>query len=217
MADMANWDAQAGRVSEAFDDWRLVDVDQRTFLHIGLEFAREIYGRIWEEAGGEPADPDGPDEQIDIFERRVRGLHEHDYRWMHCSGVLRDAVTNFEVYLEKACEEIQRRQGQAVAIADRSPWWRELRDFYLRVGIDIETSDIEEVRRLRDFLVHRRGELRTAEQRAEFAPKAEGLGPLYAELDEGKVIDVMDTLGETVRRVDVEVYRYSWGGERLPK
>lgn len=213
---MANRNEQAGRVSEAFDEWRLVDADQRAFLRIGLEFARETYERIWEEAGSEPADPDGP-EQIDIFERRVSGLHEQDYRWMHCSAVLRDAVTNFEVYLEKAREEVLRRHGEAIAIGDRSPWWRDLRDFYLRVGTDIETSDIEGVRRLRDFLVHRRGELRTSEQRAAFAPNAGWLAPHYAELDEGKVIEVMDALGEAVRRIDVEVYRYSWGADRLRK
>jgi hypothetical protein len=212
---MANWDEQAGRVSEAFDDWRPVDADQRTFLHLGLEFARKTYEQIWEEAGGRAADPDGP-EQIDILEDRVGGLHEQDYRWMHCGGVLRDAVSNFEVYLEKGREEVSRHQGEGITIGGRSPWWRELRDFHLRAGVDIEASDIEEVRRLRDFLVHRRGELRTAEQRAEFAPNAGWLAPLYAELDEDKVIDVMDTLGETVRGVDIEVYRYTWGGESLP-
>lgn len=212
---MAGWDEQAERVSQAFGDWRWVDVDQRAFLALGLRFAAEAYERIWEEAGSEPGDPDGP-EQIDVFEERVEGLHEQDYRWMHCCGVLRDAVSNFEVYLEKAREEVLRAQGHAVEIGERSPWWRELSEFFERIGTPIETEEVEGVRRLRDFLVHRRGELRTAEQRAEFAPAAEAFGPLNAEVDAEKVVEVMETLGDAVRRIDASVYRYAWGREPLP-
>lgn len=77
---MSGWDEAAGRVSQSFNDWFLIDGDQRAFLGLGLAFAKEVYERIWDEAGREPADPDGP-EQIDIFEQRVHGLHQHDYEW----------------------------------------------------------------------------------------------------------------------------------------
>jgi hypothetical protein len=212
---MATWSEAAGRVSQAFGDWYWVEVDQRAFLALGLRFAEAAYERIWEKAGNEPADPDGP-EQIDIFEERVDGLHEPNYRWMHCCAVFRDAVTNFEVYLEKAREEVLGAQGQAVEVGGRSPWWRELSEFFEGIEASIETEEIEEVRRLRDFLVHRRGELRTPEQRAEFAREADVLGAISVEVTEEGVIAAMDLLGETVRRIDASVYRYSWGREALP-
>lgn len=213
---MASWDEQAGRVSQAFNDWFLIDRDQRAFLGLGLRFAAAAYSEIWEEAGREPGDPEGP-EQIDIFETRVAGLHQHDYEWMHCSGVLRDGVTNFEVYLEKAREEILRHQGEAIEVSDHSPYWRDLKDFYKRVGADIDSAEVEAVRDLRHFLSHRRGELRTEQQREQFAAKAEGLGPLNAELSAAKVIAAMDDLGAAVREADRQVHAHTWGGVKLPR
>lgn len=213
---MTSWDEGAGRVSQAFGDWYWVDVDQRAFLALGLRFAASSYERIWVQAGSEPTDPDGP-EQIDIFEERVEGLHEANYRWMHCCAVFREAVTNFEIYLEKEREEVLRAQGQAVDIGERSPWWRELNEFYEQLQAPIETEEIEGIRRLRDLLVHRRGELRTPEQRAEFARETDLLGAINVEVSERSVLDAMALLGEAVRRIDASVYRYSWGGEVLPK
>lgn len=57
--------------SHAFSDWHFVETDQRAFLHLGLEFARPAYKRIWQEAGEEPWYDGGP-EQIDVFEDRVQ-------------------------------------------------------------------------------------------------------------------------------------------------
>lgn len=204
---MSGWDEGAGRVSRAFNDWFLVDGDQRAFLKLGLIFAAEAYGRIWDEASREPGDPDGP-ELIDVFEDRVDGLHQHDYEWMHLSGVLRDAVTGFEVYLEKAREEILWRRGEPIKIPERSPWWRELENFYKGIGVDVNANGVKRVRDLRHFLAHRRGELRTQGQRAKFAPEAEGLGPINAELSESQVSADMGVLGAAVRRVDAVVYSH---------
>ena len=105
MSGLMSWCETQGRVSRAFDEWKLIDHDQRTFLRLGLEFASREYDRLWQESGEEPYDEDGPD-HLESFENKVGGLHQHDFDWMHLSGVTRDAVTNFEVYLEKAREEI---------------------------------------------------------------------------------------------------------------
>jgi len=213
---MSDWDESAGRVSQAFNDWFLIDGDQRAFLRLGLTFAGQAYKRIWDEAGSEPGDPDGP-EQIDVFEDRVDGLHQGDYEWMHCSGVLRDAVTNYEIYLEKGREEILRHQGQPIEVPDDAPFWRELKKFYKQIGIDLEADGVEDVRELRHFLTHRRGELRTEELRKRYAADAKPFGPINVELSEDSVLEGMDVLASAVRRVDVFTYRYTWTGAKLPE
>src|SRR5436190_10509670 len=99
------WDENAGRVTRSFSDWYLVDCDQRVFARKGLEFAKEVYDRVWDELARQPGDPDGP-ELPDLFHDAIDGLWPHDFEWMHLTGVVKDAVTNFEVYLERAADEI---------------------------------------------------------------------------------------------------------------
>lgn len=206
---MSPWDEAAGRVSQSFNDWFLIDGDQRAFLGLGLAFAKEAYERIWDDAGREPADPDGA-EQIDIFEKRVHGLHQHDYEWMHCAGILREAVTNYEVYLEKARQEILRRTGKSQGVPENAPYWRELKEFYGQIRVDIEADDIREVRELRHFLTHRRGELRTEKHREHYAAEAGPLGPINVELSRASVLQSMDVLGAAVRIIDRVTYRHAW-------
>jgi hypothetical protein len=82
----------------------------------------------------------------------VSKLHQHDFDWMLLSGVLRDAVTSFEVYLEKAREETLRHQGQPIPVEDESPYWRSQKRFFRQLGIEIETDEVKQVRELRNFL-----------------------------------------------------------------
>ncbi len=213
---MSAWDEGAGTVSRSFSEWLLTDGDQRAFLRLGLVFAGQAYDRIWKEAGGEPGDPDGP-EQIDIFEERVHGLHQHDYTWMHCSGVLRDAVTSFEVYLEKAREEILMHQGKPVATPERAPYYRSLEEFFEGIGVKINAHGVNEVRDLRHFLSHRRGELRTEDLRRRYAAEAESFGPINVELSEASILSAMGVLGTGVRKIDVIVYKHTWEGVALDK
>lgn len=208
-----SWDESAGRVSRAFNDWALTERDQRSFLKLGLRFARDTYNRLWEEAGGEPSDPDGPD-QVDSFDDKIDGLWPHDYEWMHVAGVLRDAVTGFEVYLTKAREEVLRRHGYEDADPDRAPQWRVLRDFHAALGTTLEDGEVRQVRELRHFLTHHRGELRTEGLRQQFAADHEGIPPIVVELDEDAVLAALDTLAAKVREADVGVYAHSWGGLR---
>jgi hypothetical protein len=209
-----SWNQKHGRVSEAFDEWKLIDRDQRTFLRLGLEFATLEYDRLWKESGEEPYEEDGPD-QLDSFEEKVGGLYQQDFDWMHLAGVLRDAVTSFEVYLEKAREEVLRHDGQAVPVDARSPTWRQLRVFFCQLGVQVATAEVELVRGLRHFLTHRRGELRTEDLRKTFQETHPDLfPPLAVELTEERVIESMNVLAEAVRAVDSVVYEYTWGGAR---
>jgi hypothetical protein len=56
---LSHWNDSAGRVTRSFNEWHLVDRDQRAFLRKGLEFSKEVYDRIWKELAEQPGDPDG--------------------------------------------------------------------------------------------------------------------------------------------------------------
>lgn len=206
---MSGWDEEQGSVSRAFDEWRLIDRDQRAFLHLGLEFATVEYDRRWKEAGEEPYWEGGP-EQLDSFEDKIEALWEHDYAWMHLSGVLRDAVSNFEVYLEKAREEVLAHHGQRVEVPDKSPDWAKLKSFFRQLDVVVLPDDVKPVVALRNFLVHRRGELRTEKLRQEFqATHSDVIPPWTVELTKERVLETMDKLAAAVRVIDLTVYRYS--------
>lgn len=203
-------------MSRAFDEWRLIDGDQRAFLRLGLEFATREYDRLWKESEQEPYYDGGP-ELIDSFEAKVDNLHKRDFDWMLLAGVLRDAVTSFEVYLEKAREEVFRHQGQPIPVEDEAPRWGPQKRFFRQLGVEIETADVKQVRELRHFLTHRRGELRTEEQREQYrAEHPNEFAPLAVDLSRQEVIDAMDALAAAVRRIDSIVYKYSWGRLAVP-
>jgi len=197
-------------VSRAFSDWQIIDHDQRAFLAFGLRTARETHDRLWDEAGREPGDPDGP-EQIDVFEDRIDRLWLHDYEWMFLAAVVRDAVTNFEVYLEKASAEVLLAHEAAVV---RAPKWHQLRDVFARLGVQIDSPQVKQVRDLRHFLTHQRGELRTDAERKQFAPDPDGVPPITVELTEESVVKILDQLGAAVRTVDPAVWDHTFGGIR---
>src|ERR1700722_8986662 len=211
-----SWDESAGRVSRAYNEWTMIERDQRAFVRVGIRCARAEYDRLWDEAGSEPGDPDGPD-QLESFEAKVDGLWPHDYEWMHAAGVLRDAVTNFEVYLEKAREEVLDHHGHTRAVPDRAPTWDALKRFYSELGVDGALDTVRDVRELRHFLTHRRGELRTEALRKRFASTSAQSWPINVELDEQTVLAAMDVLAAAVRSVDPAVYDHSWGGRRLDR
>lgn len=213
---MPSWDEQHGRVGQPFDEWKLIDRDQRAFLRLGLEFATVEYDRLWEEAGEGPYHEDGP-EQLDSFEDEVNGLWEHDYAWMHLSAVLRDAVSNFEVYLEKAREEVLRHQGHRMPVDKESPRRGPLKRFFCQLGAEIDTDEVKEVRDLRNFLTHRRGELRTEALRTQFqAAHNDTIQPWTVQLTKQRVLKAMDNLAEAVRQIDPTVYKYTWGRATFP-
>jgi hypothetical protein len=204
------WDTKAGRVSRAYNEWALIEHDQRAFLGVGIRFARAQYDLLWDETGNEPGDPDGPD-QVDSFDKKIDGLWPHDYEWMHAAGVLRDAVTNFEVYLEKAREEVLQHQGYTHTVPERTPAWRTLKRFFDDLGVGAVIETVRDVRDLRHFLTHRRGELRTEALREQFAAHPTDMWPINVELDEQRVLAMMDVLAAAVGSIDPVVYEHSWG------
>jgi hypothetical protein len=206
------WDENARRVTRSFDDWYMVDRDQRAFLHKGLEFSKAAYGRIWNELAEQPGDPDGP-ELPDLFHDAVNGLWSHEFDWMHLSGVIKDAVTNFEVYLEHAADEILAFHEKHLADRKRSAPWDRLVAFYKLFDIDVASEPVLEMRDLRHILTHRRGDLRTEELRDRFGSDQPFMDSV-AHLDVGDVEKRMDVLADAVRVVDPVAYDHTWGRVR---
>jgi hypothetical protein len=213
---MTDWNEEGGNVTQSFDEWKLVERDLRAFLRLGLQFGAAEYARLWKEAGEEPGWDDGP-EQVDTFEAKVDSLWEQDYAWMHLSGVLRDAVSAFEVYLEKAREEVLAHHGYSVVVPERSPSWKQLNTFFGQLGLAVYTDDVEGVVELRNFLTHRRGELRTEELRAQYQAthSDDVFPPLTIELTHDRVLAAMEMLAHSVREIDASAYEYSWGRIRV--
>jgi hypothetical protein len=91
------------------------------------------------------------------------------------------------------------------------------KQFFCQFGVKIETHAVKEVRALRNFLTHRRGELRTEAQREQYRKEHPGeFFPLAVDLSQDDVVDAMDKLAAAVRLIDAVVYEYSSGRARLP-
>lgn len=199
-----------GAVTRAFSDWEAIDRDQRVFLTSGLKFARDAHNEAWEAAGREPMDGSGRD-QVDAYEDRVGGLWQSDFEWMHLAGVVRDAVTSFEVYLEKAIVEVLAAHGLTPT---RSLYWGDLRTHFAKISVEIGTPQVRRIRDLRHFLTHQRGEFRTKEQRDAFDVEQDGIPAIVVQLTEESVVEIMDELAAVARQVDAAAWQHSWGGTR---
>jgi len=212
-----SWNEQAHSVTRAFDDWALADRDIRAFLKISDQFVQKEYERIWNELANSPGDPDGP-ELPDLFNDAVQGLWPSDHEWMLLSSVVKDGVTAFEVYLEKAGTEVLNRHQLAFKVKPgRTVEWRDLVNFYQEhLGLDVATDEVKRIRQLRHLLTHSRGELRTEKLRKEFGDQSDVFFSRKAELTREQVEKMLDELGRAVRQVDPTVYKFAWTGDRAP-
>ena len=202
----------------AFDEWKDVDSDLRAFVDLTTKWMGERFQQVWDEVGREPW-YDGAPDQIDAFYRAVGGIEPVDYDWMLQALVIRDAVSAYEVYLEKAGHEVLRRHRLAWRSGPgRTPPWRDVVAFYGgKLGVDVETSRIKEIRELRHLMTHVRGELRTERQRIDFGRQSERGGSGYrAELGIETVMAVLDDLASSVHAIDRVAWRYAFGSGRLP-
>jgi hypothetical protein len=164
-----------------------------------------------------PGDPDGP-ELPDLFNDAVDGLWPSNYEWMLLSSVVKNGVTAFEVYLEKAANEVRRVHGLA-DLKGKGGFltWGDLRAFYKdHLGLDIDSAEVKRIRELRHLLTHSRGELRTEADRKAFGDPTEVFPSRQAKLSPDQVVNMLDELGEAARQVDPTAYRFAWTGDRVP-
>ncbi|MEU6748104.1 hypothetical protein ABZ914_17970 [Spirillospora sp. NPDC046719] len=242
---IGEWDEQVNRVTWQFSDWLSVNRDIETFLRQSLAWSKEAYDAMEEEArniaASNPRSPSpifgvvGP--YLNAMETLVQGLWREDYRWMLYAAVVKDMVTNFEIYLEKSLDaavETRRlvplRQGSWA-----SPSWRTIVKGHALLGNSVETPRVIHIRQLRHVLTHQRGELRTRESRAQFAypdpspPNAFGTedeeslwlheNPIAkeVELTAETVQSISEVLGGVVRKVDVRIWQITRQKVEVPE
>ena len=188
--DSVSWNEALGHVTRAFDLWKSTDRDIRAYLAFNARWVEPAYQRLWEEAEAEFSatfDPDrhDVDGHVDVFHEKVNGLWPRDYFWKLRSDNLRDAVTAFEVYMEKSANEVLARWVMRNEDGSRSrlrlftpanwesPAWGVLAKVHEAMGTDIGPEAVKYTRALRHLLAHQRGELRTQEQRDKFQREAD--------------------------------------------
>jgi hypothetical protein len=213
------WDYRDGKVTRAFDDWRLAERTPRAYLHFGLRLAEDAYRRSWAEATMETAasSAEGIDRLMEIggrFDEKLT-LSQPDYERLHLGLVLRDGVTRFEVYLEEALHEVvgPRVEGGAV-YRDISPTWGDLVLAYRSLGVSIETELVKDARSIRNLLTHRGGALKTGKD-AKHDKKTFGWSDLDLRLSLDEVMAHLDALAVTVDDADEVMHGYAWGDEAL--
>lgn len=231
-----SWDEDAGRVSRSYNDWKFVDKDIRAFFKLTTDWATRRYEEIWNNSQDVDTLMESDDVFYDLdpddFSDKVYGLWPDDYHWILRAAVIRNAVTAFEVYLEKSLDEVLalRLRIKIKRPPGRSPGWGTLVKGHKLIRVDIATERVQHIRALRHMLTHQRGELRTEAMRERFT--ADHL--LAVDIDTGEEIwhrayvggkvqltdeivdSILDDLGMTVREVDSTVWAVAWGRAPAP-
>ncbi|QES52020.1 hypothetical protein DEJ50_33605 [Streptomyces venezuelae] len=232
------WNEAHGTVSRAFSDWHKNDEENRAFLKLTAQWSEEGYERQWkqtEESFSRVFDPEihYGDEHVDMFDDAVGGLWPYSHQWMVESSALKNAVTAFEVYLEKGLQEVvevwrveidgkgSHRLRLRTPKGFTSPGWKTLVTAHGVLGSTVTTPDVEWARDLRHLLTHQNGELRDQEALDKFRDaEAEANADLHQQAYVGgrvhlgvkRVVGVLDALAAVVRHADVQIHNYGpWG------
>jgi hypothetical protein len=224
-----------------------VEREIRAFHRLGLLWSERGYEDLWEKAEehlNEVFDPDihAGDEHVDYFDHSVDGMWPDRFEWMIHAATIKDAVTAFEVYLEKALDEILHRPRiQMVNSAEwlrlelrvnrgqDSPSWRALKGFHHLIGNEVDTARVREIREFRHFLTHQRGEIRSEASLQRFALDVSTVDPEEGEVElRGRphvggdvpltrehVTSILDDLANVIRAADRRVWALSFGSESL--
>ncbi|MFJ2007914.1 hypothetical protein [Streptomyces chartreusis] len=238
------WNEASGTVSRAFDDWKGNDRENRAFLRLSAQWSDKAYQQTWDEAQASFSARFDPyrhygDEHVDMFDDAVDGLWPTDYAWITEASVVKNAVTAFEVYLEKALQEAL---GSSLTMDGKehtvklsappkfeSPGWKTLVIAHKILGTDVETDEVTWARELRHLLTHQNGELRTDEALERFRDQdAEcDQDEIYRARIGGKVplgvprvLKILDSLGTVIRVADAPAWAMCWSGsgrERWPE
>ncbi len=208
------WSLDAGRVTRAYDDWHLSEQELRAFLRLASAFSEEGYAARWTRIQHHPGSEDA--DILDLMDREVDGLIPHQFEWLLGNFCVRDGTTLYEVYLEKALEEVAGFQVGTLPVGEHSPFWREFRDVFHDVfDLDPSPGDVSDVIDLRDLLTHRRGELRTEEAQNRYQTHELEFPDYAVRLTRTRVAECLDSLAASVERIDRVMYGHSWGHQPL--
>jgi hypothetical protein len=201
-----------GQETAAFIEWRFARSDIAAFHHLTARWSTEAINKMWAAINQSPATGDEPD-PIDILFSQLHDVMPHDYDWMLRSATVKDSVTAFEVYLESAAAEMLYQHDLEWAVREnRSVKWGALRTFYTRLGVDVDTDEVQLIRDLRHTLVHRRGALRTEKNREQFRTRDGRI----VDLDLDYVQQSTSVLTEVVQAVEQAVVPYVFTSRRDP-
>ncbi|MGW4805176.1 hypothetical protein [Kitasatospora sp. NPDC004272] len=219
---MRSWDESGGTVSSTFDEWDTANKEIRAFLELSTRWSKLGDDEAWQASGRD----------VDAYEHSVHLLYRPEYLGILHTSVLKDGVTAFEVYMEKAVEEVlHRRRKELTPLRVKrqekheSPLWWRVVQLHADLGNKVEPESVTEIRKLRHLLTHQRGQLRTvkqleahrdavAEAAMEDWQRPELGDPVH--LSREKVLAALGTLEETVRNADRRIWEYGWGECKLP-
>lgn len=221
---MSEWSRERRHVSRAYDDWCLVEADIRAFLNLTVQWVTSAHEEAWAAAQAEADrvfDPDRHDIDLPVgfYEEKTSQLWSQNHLWMVNAAALKDAVTAFEVYLEKSALEVVGRYGFQFSTGRlESPPWSQLKAVHEVLGTKIDPDPVRYVRSLRHLLTHQRGELRTPESREKFVHESEDDHRYGREvaLDPQRVTQFMNDLAATVADCDRRVWGMAWGSLTVP-
>lgn len=197
--------------TDAYRHWERARRDIHGVLLLGTEWFSEALDKRFHEIAATPSDES--DDIVDVLDDETFGASWDYGDWIRAS-VLKDAVTAFEVYLEKAREDVLNYIGlTAEHMTDkRTPRFHELESFFAMFGLRIGSPGVKAVRDRRHILTHRRGELRRAE---EARLSHSGQPPTATEtltLTNDGVLDDLSVLDDIVRSIDLRVARAMFPG-----
>ncbi len=201
-----------GQGTAAFLEWCFARSDIAAFQHLTARWSTEAIDKMWAVINQRPATGDELD-PIDILFSQLHDVMPHDYDWMLRSATVKDSVTAFEVYLESAAAEMLNQHDLEWDVrANRSVPWGVLRSFYTHLGVDVDTDEVRLIRDLRHTLVHRRGALRTEDDRKQFGTR----DGLIVDLDLGYVQQSTSVLAKVVQAAEQAVVPYVLTSRRDP-
>lgn len=198
-----------GRITRALDEWIITDREQRSFMSVSLTLANAHWNKVSDQIASMPTFNDCPD-HADLLFDRLDGLMPHEYEWMLFSGVLKDAVTAYEVYLTHAMDEVLRNQRLQRTDQTTAPSRLELEAFYTVLGLKPRAGSVAHVIGLRNMLSHTRGKLHTSKERARYGHGRGSFSAEVAHLDQRTVIRHMETLKRATHRLDPVLWTYAW-------
>ena len=210
---LGRWD-RPGLASRAWREWILVFADIERFSNVGLQMIQNGHEQAWDRAAAEPSDGEiwGVGE---VYDESVNQLNLIDHEWMHLAACVKDAVTAFEVYLEQLHLEILRVNGLPPPKGDYVRWGDMKKWFRDQLGLDLEEAAVKDVRNIRHALTHRRGELRTQDERKRWGNSAP-FGSRSVHLTQIIVAELMEVLAQKVDDVESVASEYTqFGVKRL--
>ncbi len=207
---------RAGRITptRAYSEWAALDSDIRRYLDLGLRFAETGFDKLWQDILHRPGNPD--EEVIDIADREI-GIYPQTFEWMYLAGTLRDAVSVFELFAEKAIHELGEAALRIPARLpdDAAPWGNLSRTYEDVLGIDLMGDGVKDVRDRRHWLTHGRGEFRTEAQRSAYDTFKFGFPDDVLHLGRIDIERDMDTLAAKAEEIDLAIADYGWGSATL--